>query len=344
MKRRDLIKTGIASSFFLLANPIDTISLQSTEIVKIKPKKLRVGDKIGIVAPATFTPKTEEIDYAIQAVESLNLVPIFGNTFNDKTGWKTKPIELRTQELMEMFINPEIKGVFCIRGGYGTVGLVDKLNYSLIAKNPKIILGFSDITALLISIYQKTGLVTLHSPMLLSGYEGSLETLKRYLFTNEPIGELKNAQTNGIRKRNHFTIKSGEANGELVGGNLSLITSLIGTEFEINTNGKILFLEDVGEEPYRIDRMLHQLRLAKKLDNLKGLVFGLCSDCEPKGNPIWDKSLLDVLIEHFGNRIYPSFYGLTIGHTSNQIPLPVGLNCRLDATDGSLKILENFCE
>ncbi len=344
MKRRDLIKTAIASSFFFLGNQTDIKSFQSNDVKKIKPQRLKPGDKIGIVAPATFAPKTEEIDRAIQAVEALNLVPVFGSTFRDKTGWRTKPIELRTEELMEMFINPEIKGIFCIRGGYGSIGIVDKLNYSLIAKNPKIFLGYSDITTLLINIFHKTGLVTLHSPMLLSNYDGSFELLKQYLFSNKPIGLLKNSHTDEIRKKNYYTIKSGIADGEIIGGNLSIITSLIGSEYEIKSEGKILFLEDVGEEPYRIDRMLHQLRLAKKLDNIKGLVFGLCTDCEPKGFPVWDKSLLDVLIEHFGGRNYPSFYGLTIGHTFNQIPLPVGVNSRLDSTDGTINILENYCE
>lgn len=344
MNRRDLLKSGIVSSILLLGNQIGVKAIQSNQVTRIKPKKLNYGDKIGIIAPATFAPKTEEIDKAIQACEALNLTPIFGKTFNDKTGWRTKPIELRTEELMEMFIDSEIKGIFCIRGGYGSIGIIDKINYGLIAKNPKIFLGYSDITTLLINIFQKTGLVTLHAPMLLSNYEGSFELLKHYLFINKPIGELKNLNMDEVRKRNYYTIVSGSASGELIGGNLSLVTSLIGSEYEIKPDGKILFLEDVGEEPYRIDRMLHQLRLAKKLDNLKGLLFGLCTDCESKGVPVWDKSLLDVLVEHFGNRKYPSFYGLTIGHTFNQIPLPIGLNCTLDATMGTLNITESFCE
>lgn len=344
MNRRELLKTGIASTFFLLGNQFHSFSQTKTDIKFIKPKKLNPGDTVGIVAPATFAPLTEEIDKALQAMDALNLKPVFGKTFQDKTGWKTKPIEMRTEELMEMFINPEIKGIFCIRGGYGTMGIVDKLNYTLIGKNPKIFVGFSDITTLLININQKTGLTTLHSPMLLSSYIGSFDLLKKYLFTTEPIGELKNISKDEIRARNFYTIKPGIASGRIIGGNLSLISSLIGTEYEIQTDGKILFLEDIGEEPYRIDRMLHQLRLANKLDNIKGLVFGLCTDCDPKGVPIWDKSLLDVLVEHFGQRTYPSFYGLTIGHTINQIPLPVGLNSELDATNGKITILESYCE
>lgn len=344
MNRRELLKTGIATTFFLLGNQYNSISQQNLELKIIKPKKLNPGDKVGIVAPATFAPSTEDIDKAMQAIEAMTLKSVFGKTFQDKTGWKTKPIELRTEELMEMFINPEIKGIFCIRGGYGSIGIVDKLNYSLIAKNPKIFVGFSDITALLLNVFQKTGLTTLHSPMLLSNYKGSFELLKKYLFTSEPIGELKNISNDDIRVKSFYTIKPGTVSGRIVGGNLSLISSVIGTEYDINSDGKILFLEDTGEEPYRIDRMLHQLRLAKKLEKIKGLVFGLCTDCDPKGVPIWDKSLLDVLVEHFGNRPYPSFYGLTIGHTVNQIPLPIGLNCRLDATNGSITILESYCE
>lgn len=344
MHRRELIKLGIVGSIFSFTNVWKAQAFHKKENRIVKPKKLILGDKVGIVAPATFTPSIEEIDKAIQAIEALGVVPEFGKTFKDKMGRRTKPIDLRVEELMEMFINPEIKGIFCIRGGYGSIGLVDKLDYSLIAKNPKIFVGFSDITALLINIYQKTGLTTLHSPMLLSNFEGNFDLLKKYLFTNEPVGLLKNTQTNSIRKKSYFTIKSGIATGQLIGGNLSLITSLLGTKYEIQTDGKILFLEDVGEEPYRIDRMLHQLRLANKLDGIGALVFGLCNDCIPQGNPIWDNSLLDVLYEHFSNKPYPSFYGLTIGHTENQIPLPMGLNCELNATEGTLNVVENYCE
>ncbi len=343
MNRRELLKTGIISSFFLFTSRFNVEALQTNEIKILKPKKLLPGDKVGIVAPATFTPSLEEIDKATQAVEALGLVPIFGKTFQDKTGWKTKSIGLRVEELMEMFINPEIKAIFCIRGGYGSIGLIDKLNYDLIAKNPKIFIGFSDITVLLISIFQKTGLTTLHSPMLLSSFGESFDLLKKYLFTDEPIGLLKNLQTDDIRNRNYYTIKPGIARGNLIGGNLSLITSMIGTKFEIQTSDKILFLEDIGEEPYKIDRMLHQLRLANKLDGLKAMVFGLCNDCEAKGNPIWDSSLLDVLYEHFKDKPYPSFYGLTIGHTNNQIPLPIGLECELNSVEGTITILENYC-
>lgn len=344
MDRRELLKTGIIGSFFFVANKVNLEAFQTKKLNIIKPKKLIPGDRVGIVAPATFTPTLEEIDKATQAIQAMDLIPVFGKTFQDKTGWKTKSIELRVAELMEMFIDPNIKAIFCIRGGYGSIGLIDKLNYELIAKNPKIFVGFSDITTLLISIYQKTGLTTLHSPMLLSSYGESFDLLKKYLFTNEPAGLLKNIQNDNIRKRNYYTIKPGIAQGTLIGGNLSLITSLIGTKFEIQTNEKILFLEEVSEEPYRIDRMLHQLRLANKLDGLKALVFGLCNDCESKGNSIWDYSLLDVLNEHFSNKPYASFYGLNIGHTSNQIPLPIGLNCELNATEGTITILENYCE
>lgn len=344
MKRREIIQAAFATSFMLISNKINLLSDSKIGKRKIKPNKLNFGDKVGIIAPATFSPSAEGIDKATQAIGALGLIPQFGKTFYDKSGWKTKPIDLRVEEIAEMFTDKTVKAVFCIRGGYGSIGIVDKIDYSIIEQNPKIFVGFSDITALHIGITQNTGLTTLHSPMLLSDYKGSFDLLKKYLFTNEPIGELKNLSTDEIRRRSHFVIKNGNAKGELVGGNLSLITSLIGTKFEIETDEKILFLEDVGEEPYRIDRMLHQLRLSGKLDKLRGLVFGLCTDCEPKGVPIWDKSLLDVLIEHFGHRPYPSFYGLTIGHTPNQIPLPIGLTCELNSDNGTLNITESYCK
>lgn len=341
MNRRDLLKIAIASSVVLLSKS-PYIYAQNKR--KIKPRALKVGDKIGIIAPATFTPSAEEIDKAKQFVEGIGLVPVWGKTFSDKTGWKTKPVELRAEEIMEMFANPEIKGIFCIRGGYGSIGIIDKLDYNLISKNPKIFAGFSDITALHLAIRKKSNLTTLHTQMLTANFSSNIEYLKHLLFQTTPVGEFKNKSQDEIRKKPFFTIRSGTATGELIGGNLSLIASLIGTNYEIDTDGKILFLEDVGEEPYRIDRMLHQLRLAGKLENLKGLVFGLCTDCDSKSSNVWDKSLLDVLIEHFGNRQYPSFYGLAIGHTPNQFPLPIGVESKIDADDGSIAILESFCE
>ncbi len=345
MKRRELIKIGIASLPALILGKNHLISQEKkfSKSTLLKPKRLKPGDTVGIVAPATHTPSLEEITDAKLLLEQLELKPIFGRTFQDKSGNKTKPPELRAQEINEMFSNPEINAIFSIRGGYGSVAILDKIDYELIRKNPKIFLGYSDITALLIAIRQLSGITTLHSPMLLSQFQGNFDLFKKILFTTENNITIENPNLQNIRKKNFYTIKDGTAEGEITGGNLSLITSLIGTDYEIETKDKILFIEDVGEPPYRIDRMLYQMKFSRKFDNIRGLIFGKCNDCDSTDSNIFDKSLLDVLYSHFSNYDFPSFYGLMIGHTPTQYPLPLGVQATMDATNGKVILNESYC-
>ncbi|MER3328611.1 MAG: LD-carboxypeptidase, partial [Candidatus Kapaibacterium sp.] len=183
-----------------------------------------------------------------------------------------------------------------------------------------------------------------HSPVLLSEFdEVTYDSFQRVLFNNTAFGEIKNPTSTDIRTSNPtISINEGKATGELVGGNLSLITSLIGTPYQIDTKSKILFIEDVGEAPYRLERMLTQMRMAGMLDNLNGVVIGKCDDCSAgSSQSSWDRSELEVYNYIFASMNYPVFYGLLLGHTSTQFTIPIGIEAEIDSENGTLEILES---
>jgi muramoyltetrapeptide carboxypeptidase len=225
----------------------------------------------------------------------------------------------------------------------GSGQLLDKLDYDLIRSKPKVFLGFSDITAMHNAIQKLTGLVTFHGPVMLSDFSNyTMEHLKKAIFSTDPIGKISNPEGKSGVRENYpvLTITPGIARGRLTGGNLSLVTSLIGTPYEIEVKDKILFIEDVGEAPYRIDRMLTQLRLAGKL-NARGIVFGLCAGCDSTNGSTWDYSLGEVLQNILSMAGVPTFYGLTFGHTSDQLTLPMGVEVEINADEGTVNIMES---
>lgn len=312
----------------------------------IKPRALREGDSVGLITPATYVSDPDQLQSAERTLRYFGLVPKFGRNVRKRTGYLGGSIAERISDLHEMFADPEIKAVFCIRGGYGSGQLLDKVDYDLIRRNPKIFLGYSDITALHLAIFKRTGLVTFHGPVVLSRYtEYTQQAFRRAVFTAKPMGALTNPrEVNELRPQHSLrTIRSGEASGRLVGGNLSLIAMTMGTPFEIDTENRILFLEDVGEEPYRIDRMLTNLRLAGKLHRAAGIVFGECTECTPRDfRPGFQStfSLGEVLDNVLGDLPIPILSGLTIGHTTDQLTLPLGVSATLDAGRGELTIKE----
>jgi muramoyltetrapeptide carboxypeptidase len=253
---------------------------------------------------------------------------------------------MRLDDLHEMFADKSVDAIFAVRGGYGAGHLLDKLDYPLIGKNPKIFLGYSDITALHLAIHKNTGLVTFHGPVAISSFtEYTQSFFRKALFEKSPIGKLTNPpEENQLRPEHHLrAVRGGKVTAPLTGGNLSLITQLMGTPFEIDTRGKILFIEDVEEQPYSIDRMLTNLRLAGKLDQAAGIIFGECADCGPREfQPSFASpySLGEVVNNIFSDLKIPVLYGLTIGHTKDQLTLPLGLMAMLDADQGTLEIKE----
>lgn len=313
----------------------------------VKPRALREGDTVGLVTPATYVADPDRIALAERTLKFFGLRARFGRNVRRRSGYLGGSIAERLADLHDMFADPEIKGIFCIRGGYGSGQLLDKLDYSLIRKNPKVFLGYSDITSLHLAIHRETGLVTFHGPVVVSAFtEYTQKFFRAALFGSEPIGRVTNPPDTSPLRPAHIlrTVRPGRARGRLIGGNLSLVSALMGTRWEPDTRGRILFIEDVGEQPYSIDRMLTQLRLAGKLEGAAGIVFGECHDCRPREfQPSFEStfSLGEVVDSILGELKVPVLYGLTIGHTDDQLTLPIGVEATLDADKGELVIEES---
>ena len=306
----------------------------------IKPKELEFGDTLGLVAPASFTSK-EKIEKSIETVEKMGFKVKLGESIYQRYGYLSGKDEIRAKDINEMFKDPEVDGIICLRGGYGTPRILDLIDYNIIKDKPKVFIGYSDITALHIAFNQICKLVTFHGPMVSSDiignfHEFSKESLYKSIMNNREIGLIENPPGEEIIK-----INTGVVEGTIIGGNLSLIADTIGTQYEIDTKRKILFIEEVGEEPYSIDRMLNQLRLSGKLKDAAGIILGDFRDCEPKGH--YEDSLnLEELIEDYIKPLNkPSIYNLQSGHCDPIITLPLGINTRLDGDSGEVYILEN---
>jgi muramoyltetrapeptide carboxypeptidase len=240
-----------------------------------------------------------------------------------------------------MFARPEVEAIFCARGGYGTPRLLSLLDYDLIRENPKILLGYSDVTALHLAIQRQTGLVTFHGPMVESDPQVGFVDYNwlgvlRAIAAPSPLGLVENPPAGPALR----VIRGGRAQGPLVGGNLSLICATMGTPYEIDTRGKILFLEDVGEAPYRMDRMLNQLLLAGKLQAASGIVIGESVGCEQAPGDRPSLTLYEVLADLLSSLGKPVLYGLAIGHGFYKATLPLGVEAVLDATAGHLEVIE----
>jgi muramoyltetrapeptide carboxypeptidase len=311
----------------------------------VKPRVLEPGDTVGLIAPASYTFDLWRLDDAAARVEALGLKPKFGKHVRGRRGFLSGTDEERLEDLHEMFADRQISAIFALQGGYGTPRLLDRLDYDLIRRNPKILLGYSDITGLHLAISRKAGLVTFHGPNMIGRVPPrTLELLKKALFSPEPIGEVTNPEEQDPLNIEFplRTVTPGIARGRITGGNLTLISSTMGTPYEIETRGRILLLEDTGEAPYRIDRMLVQLKLAGKLQEAAGIVFGTCTDCDPSRSSFEiSLSLSDVLMELLGPLGKPVLAGLLFGHTREKATIPIGVEAELDAGARRLTILES---
>lgn len=317
----------------------------------VKPRVLKQGDTVALITPSTFVTDPDKLQSVARTVEYFGLKPKFGKNVRKKWGAAGGTIDERLDDLHAAFADPEVKGVFAIRGGYSAGQLLDRIDYNLIARNPKVFIGYSDITAMHLAIQKMTGLVTFHGPVAMSAFTRyTQDCYKRALFGTAPLGRLSNPDEGkgAIRTAHRLrTIHGGKARGRLIGGNLSLVCATMGTPYEIDTRGKILFLEDVDEQAYTLDRMLTQLRLAGKLSQAAGVIWGECSDCGPKefkaSFPESNFSIGEIADNFFGPLKVPVLSGLTIGHTADQLTLPEGLDATLDADQGTITIEESAC-
>ncbi len=329
-----------------LATPALALSAQ-TSTGLLRPPALKQGDTVGLITPATYVSDPDRIALALRTIEYFGLKPKLGANVRKRNGYLGGTIEQRLDDLHAMFRDTSVNAVFCLRGGYGSGQLLDRIDYDLIRRNPKIFLGYSDITAMHLAIQKMAGLVTFHGPVVMSRFSDYTQKhFRKALFATTPIGEVTNPPDSSPIRPAHAlrTVRPGKARGRLVGGNLSLIVSLMGTPYEIDTKGKILFVEDVGEEPYSLDRMLTNLRLAGKLKSASGIIFGECSGCRPREyQPGFESTLSvgEIVDDVFGNLNIPVLSGLTIGHTDDQLTLPMNVMASLDADSGKLVLEES---
>lgn len=300
----------------------------------VRPEKLKRGDRAGIIAPAS-PPDLDRLKKAVPFFEeALGLELVFGRNIERQYGYLAGRDEERANDLMDMFLDPDIKAIFCACGGYGTARIADLLDYEVIKKNPKIFWGYSDITYLHTAIRQRAGLVTFHGPMLASDVgKKEVHPLTKQSFKQLFSGDelCYTEELSGLD-----VLVEGKAEGELIGGNLCLITSSLGTKNEIDMDGKVLFIEDVHEEPRNIDRYLNQLWNAGKLQSIAGLVVGDFSDGEPQRQ----KTLtLEEVLDHYTGLIgKPAMSGFMIGHCDPHFAIPLGTTAVIDTAKKELRI------
>lgn len=304
----------------------------------IKPKALQKGDSVAIISPASPSDKSL-IDEYISSLNKLGLKVIVGESCLSEHGFLSGTDDIRANDINCMFADKNIKGIFALRGGYGCARLLDLIDFKIIKKNPKIFIGYSDITALHIAINQKSKLITYHGPMisteLIKGLdEYSADYYKKFIFGYDKVDELFNPEGYNLE-----IINPGIASGELIGGNLSLICSSLGTKYEINTKNKILFLEEIEEVPYKIDRMLTQLKQSGKLKDANGIILGSFTNCIAPNNKK-SLSLQEVFKEIILPLKKPTISNLACGHCLPTLTLPLGTKIFLDANNKKIKFIE----
>ncbi|UBZ07526.1 LD-carboxypeptidase [Salegentibacter mishustinae] len=347
MQRRKFIQNiGIGSLAFPLASLTQIDKIVPTNNSVIIPEGLKEGDTVGVVSPSSAIFETEPYEIAKENLEAMGLKVKFGKFVKSRYGHLAGTDEERAGELNEMFGDENIQAVMALRGGSGAARILDKLDYETIKNNPKIFIGYSDITALHLAIYEKTGLVTFHGPLAVSTWNAfSFDYFKRLLFEKEKI-TFTNPTDKGdnlVQIENRIrTIREGEANGRLIGGNLSVLTGIMGSEyFPSNWEGNILYLEDIGEQIYAVDRMMSQLQLGGVLNKISGFVFGKCTSCNPGGSGYGSLTMEEVIDHYIKPLNIPAFSGAMIGHIDDNVTIPNGLKAKINATKGSIELLEN---
>lgn len=304
-------------------------------------KKLVPGATLGFIGPSGAVRTAEAIERAVAETERMGFRVKLGESCGQVYGYLSGTDEVRARDVNNMFLDDEVDAILCLKGGYGTMRMLDLLDYDAIRTHPKIFVGYSDITAMHIAMLEKSELVTFHGPMPVSNWsDGPMDDFTRdsllnTLMSDGPVGEIRNPA--GYEKK---TVVPGACEGMLVGGNLSLIVGLLGTPYELDTRGRILFIEDVGEKTYSLDRMLTHLRLAGKFDDCAGVVLGDFKNCEME-YPGYSFSLEEIVKDVIVPSGKPIFSGLQSGHCTPKITLPFGVRCRMDADACTLTALES---
>jgi muramoyltetrapeptide carboxypeptidase len=320
-------------------------AMSAQALPPLKPGRLQPGDTVGLVAPASATFQRVELDIARESLEALGLKVKAGEHIMDRHGSLGGQDKDRAADINRLFADTTVKAVLPTRGGWGTSRLLPLLDYEVIRRNPKILMGYSDITALLNGVHARTGLITFHGPNAGGRWdEYSVNFVKRVLFEGQAV-TFDNPK--GTNDRNVLTqienrirtITPGKATGRLLGGNLTVLTAILGSPYVPNFDGAVLFLEDVGEDWYRIDRMMTSLKLAGILGKVRGVIFGTCSECGP-GEGFASFTPEEIFADHLAPLGVPCWQGAMIGHAQPQWTLPVGAMVTIDATLGTIAMAE----
>lgn len=309
----------------------------------ICPRHLSPGDTLGIIAPASAPPDPKVVDHAVKVLKRLGFRVKLAPNVHKRHGFLAGTDRERASDVMRMFTDKKVDAVLCVRGGYGTARLLPMLDYKAIRANAKIFVGFSDITSLHCAFLREAKLISFHGPMLVSDFANAEMpefTVKSFL---ETLSGKRMGLCDGYAGKTVKILRRGVARGQLVGGNLALLCTTLGTRWRPEFKGRILFLEDIGEQPYRFDRMLTQLLNCGLLQKVAGVVVGLNADCEDpkaKATTEYRQTLEDVLRERLLPLKIPMVMGLPFGHVAHNGTLPFGIKVELDANRGELNFAE----
>ncbi len=310
----------------------------------IKPKKLKKGDVIGLISPASTPDDLTRIDKAVKYFEDLGYPVKVGENVGEKLGYLAGTDEQRLNDLHSMFADKEVKAIISIRGGFGSARLLDKINYNLIKRNPKIFVGYSDLTALNLAIFKKTGLITFEGPMAATDFGNDIDPYTEDIFWRMVAHKKKFGKLENPNGEKFYSLAKGRAEGRIIGGNLSILTSLAGTKFFPDFKNQILLLEELNEEPYRIDRMFNHLRLLGVFDKVKGIILGRFVDCYQKAGERSERTLNKIILEYFENFNKPLVYNVSHGHVKKNFTLPIGIRAKVNASRSIIEILESAVE
>jgi muramoyltetrapeptide carboxypeptidase len=325
----------------LAALPVGSAAVPATAVRK--PPRLRPGDTVGLVEPAGFTEDRFDLAQVLDTIRAMGLVPRPAPHVTKRYGYLAGTDQDRAADINAMYADPQVRAIFAVRGGWGCARSLPFLDFDTIRANPKLLIGFSDITALHLSFAARTGCPTIHGPNAANSWTAfSWDSFRRLAFAGEmptwrspePHDD-RLAQRSGIR-----TFRAGRASGRLLGGNLAVLSALVGTPYLPDFDGAILFLEETGEAEYRLDRMLTQLGLAGVLGRVAGVVFGQCTRCTGEEPNYSGFTVSEVLDQHLAPLGVPAFQGALIGHIANQFSIPVGIRAEIDAGQGTIRMLE----
>ena len=308
------------------------------------PSALKSGDEVRLIAPAGAIFERVRFEIAAENMQGLGLKPTFAAHVRERHGYLAGTDEQRAADIMDAFTDPNVKAIFALTGGWGAARTLPLLDFDVIAKNPKVVIGYSDITALLNAIYTRTGMTTFHGPNGTSRWRPAVVQAAKTLLFDGGTPTIKNPVPNFETLAQHDfrvqTVVPGAAEGELVGGNLTVLTALAGSPYMPDMRGKILFLEDIGEAIYRVDRMLSTLQLNGALDQSAGIVFGGFTRVNNDGDGYGAFALMDIFDHYCTPLGRPAFYGSPFGHIAGNQIMPIGTRARMDAEDGSIRLLE----